>query len=194
MKQIIIIILTLTLIGCEQETTKEASNQQLVQKETKIEEVMSTVSYQFDFDEVEYYSFEGLEIGQILDIHDKKKEDRTENEKLLLDFAFRYDITLSDTSKLDKLKEIGYKKKDFPKSKYQLLKEFFAKDHYLEETACEHVYRDILILKTKNQTTHFMKICFSCKDTQKATKNGSGRLYLSYYYYLEKLLKGEIEN
>lgn len=103
----------------------------------------------------------------------------------------RYDISLADTLNLNKLNKFGYKKVDFPQSKYDLLKDYFNKDHYLEETGCEHVYRDILVLKTNNQTTHFMKICFSCMDTQKATKSGSGRMYLSYYQDFEDLLKGE---
>jgi len=188
---LLLIISGSLFLGCKQKTLNEASNQQTEQQEIDNlqEYAESTSSYQIDFDEVEYYSFEKLKIEQVLDIYDIKEEDRTEAEKLLLDFAFSYNISLADTSKLIQLNKIGYQKKNFTQSKSKLLKEYFAKDHYLVETACEHVYRDILILKTNNEITHFLKICFSCEDTQQAKEDWNGRMYLSYYNYLEKLLK-----
>lgn len=194
MKQILILILILTLVSCKQETSNQFIDEPTEEQETGIQEVMSTITYQIDFDEVEYYSNDTLKDKTIYyDIFKKKKKNDLD-ELLIKTATSNYPLSLNNTSFLSEIQKIGYKKMNFPKAKNGLLKEYFAKEHNTFETACEPIYRDIIVLKKNNRRTHLFKICFSCAKTIKVTKTKNEGMYLSDYRHLEKLLKGEIEN
>lgn len=78
MKQTLILFLIFAMISCKEETSNEVINEQS-ETQTVIQEESYTTSYQIDFDEVEYYSFEKLDIGQLLDI--EKRIQKTERKK-----------------------------------------------------------------------------------------------------------------
>lgn len=192
MKQILILILTLTLISCKQETPSIVSEQEEVVNLEEYEEIaVSTATYQIDFDDVEYYSNDTLKDRTIYYGIFKKKKKTDLDELLIKTATSNYPLSLDNTSFLSEIEKIGYKKMDFPKSNFALLKTYFEKEHDTFETACEPIYRDILVLKKNNERTHLLKICFSCAQTIKVTETENGGMYLSDYRYLEKLLKGE---
>jgi len=115
----------------------------------------------FDFDQVVHYSF---------------KNARTHFDcntgVILEDFGCEIvnhvrPMKISDSLFIDSLHLLGYSKTEIDTSKYIKLKQVFSEtkpplfDSY---SACEPIYRDILIFKKSNQITGMAKICFECSQ------------------------------
>jgi len=72
--------------------------------------------------------------------------------------------SMSDLSSLDKLVDVGYKKKSIEKSKFSDIQSIFSVKPTDEVvgTMCIYVYRDILVFKNKGKIVGVAKICFYC--------------------------------
>ena len=56
---------------------------------------------------------------------------------------------------------------DYKKKFEEINKIFIEKKHYdISATACDYVFRDILIFKHKSKTIGIAKICFGCSGNQ----------------------------
>lgn len=165
--------------------------------ETLIKEYQDTIiehdpwDYNFDFDEVIYYQNDKLTEKKVLKIHKKKKKNH--RNKLLLKFSWFNSVSLTDTIEFANLKTIGYNKIDFSKSKYEVLKEYFSSEHDYSELACmsNSIFKDILVLRKNNQTTHIIKICVVCQEAKIVDNEGHRSMFIADYEYLEKILKGK---
>ena len=146
--------------------------------------------YNFDFDEVIYYRNDKLTESKVLKVTKKKNKNR--KNELLFKFSSFDKISLSDTVELTSLRKIGYKKIDFPKSKYEVLRAYFASEHNpLPESADSDIFKDILVLRKNDQTTHLIKISFNSDNAKMTDSEGYQTIWLGNYEYLEKLLERE---
>jgi len=124
----------------------------------------SSEEYYFDYDYIEHYYIE--QKGHVLyDNYDnipnleKLKIDLIQNSK---------PETLSDSSFIHHLGEIGFTKNEIPKSNYSDIREIF-KDreiYTISSSVCAPIFRDILIFKKNNGTVGVAKICFECSYGQ----------------------------
>lgn len=150
MKYLFSICLLLTLAGCN-EAPKTPEKPEV--KKGK---------YFFDFDEVIYYKT-NISDNDVMDIFTKHQ--KSKNERLLLDVVAQYmPESLNDTLFISKLEEIGYGKRNLPKSSNVALNEIFSQKEYKEydRASCQPFYRDIYVFKKKGKTVGVAKICYGC--------------------------------
>lgn len=116
----------------------------------------------FKFNEIVYYHTD-LSEQDIFNI--KQKKEITPLEKLLVHTTFNeHSGNIKDTLFVSHLEDAGFVSKDISKAKFSLLQEIFKfKEHVSDETsACEPLYRDILIFKQNGSVVGIAKLCFRC--------------------------------
>lgn len=192
MKKIILLLLIITLIGCNSKNNQKAIQQPpepegeiIVYKKPKI-----TGEKYFNYDEILHYKndFNEEKIGELYDNQKKSEKD-----------SFRFGVILADIPKeikgldfLKKLESIGYEKTNVDSKKFKQIDEIFTEKKHDEvmESACVYVYRDILIFKRKSKVVGIAKICFGCADSIiLGTKSNTEEFGQSGdYWKLEKLL------
>ena len=136
------------------------SNQE--KKLENAENVESKCSPYFLYDEIEYYTINinQDEVSKILE-----KKNKSEQEIKVFHLLVRGAVTkFSDTSTLNDLESLNYKKQFLDSSKFSTIDEIFCERKHTESisTACDPFYRDILVFKNKNQIKGIANICFSC--------------------------------
>jgi hypothetical protein len=119
----------------------------------------------FEYDEIEHYKsdYEESIIGELYDNQTKSKIDYLKYEVVLGEIP----KTVSDTTFLKYLDTFGYTKLKVDSKKFSKIDEVFTEKKHLEvyATACEYVYRDILVFKKKSKIIGIAKICFGCDDS-----------------------------
>lgn len=178
MKYVLISILTITLIGCKEETAKEVSNQQIA--------TTSMVSDRFNFDAVTHYHFKDLKEEALFSDAEATASNRVLNRIATEDNTF----SLADTLLFSQIEAVGFQKEELPRAKVHQLSLYLNKEHHQKiVNECLPVYRDILLLKKHNKITHILKVCFECLQTTSISKDASKKIDLSNYPYFERLLK-----
>lgn len=72
---------------------------------------------------------------------------------------------ISDTLIIDQFKEFGFLKSTVDKSNHSKINQILtSKKNTIDNSKCLPIYRDYLILKRKNKTVGFFKICFECSQ------------------------------
>lgn len=76
-----------------------------------------------------------------------------------------FPLNIKDTTFITILDSDKFIKQNFSKEEIQTFKTLFNNKTFTQvyTTACEPLYRDILILKKQNKITGIVKICFECK-------------------------------
>ncbi|MEO6252993.1 MAG: hypothetical protein ABIO79_06800 [Ferruginibacter sp.] len=116
----------------------------------------------FSFDEIEHY-YINIEESAVWDILGKEKI--AENEKIQFDLLVGSTLQkLSDTTLLENIEKLDFKKTELPVTKFSQVNEIFCEKKHKEvlSTTCEAVYRDILVFKKENKIIGTAKICFGC--------------------------------
>jgi hypothetical protein len=116
----------------------------------------------FEFDAIEHYS---IIISLKEEIKLLDRDSLSAAELRLNDVLFQPKRTrLADTIDLIRLEEIGFKKKIVESSKFEIVNSVFCFREHGESlsTACDPVYRDVLIFKKRGQIIGTAKICFHC--------------------------------
>ena len=137
----------------------------------------------FDYDRIDHYQsdFDEKDIGKLSKMEGNSVEDLIKNGVLL--GSTPKDI--SDTSFIDYLEKIGFKKEKLSNSKFKGIDSIFSEKHVdgIESAACIYVYRDILIFRKQGKVIGTAKICFGCganeiQGTQASTASfGQGKDY-----------------
>ena len=161
MRHISVIICFLTLWSCGTDNTKEEKISNPLMTPTTV-----TGQKFFEFDEIDYY-FNDYDENNMMELSDNVS--RSELDSLKEGFIIG-DIphSMSDLSCLDKLVNVGYKKKSIEKSKFSDIQSVFSVKPTDEVvvTMCIYVYRDILVFKNKGKIVGVAKICFDCLGHQ----------------------------
>ena len=181
----LLIILTLTLLGCTTSTVKSEANIEKAQYE-----VVTGKKY-FDYDQIDHY-FNDFDDRNFLILTDNQFKSALDSIKggVLIG---QIPMHINDTSFIDKLTKIDYVKKSIPKEKFQKIDEIFIEKIAKEnrQTKCVYIYRDILVFKKHAKIIGVSKICFGCMgnhivgtnaDTKDFGQNGD-------YEKLEKILR-----
>ena len=120
----------------------------------------------FTYDEIDYYKI----IIDDLKLDDQFKKKKKSELDLLKQGIIINNIpkNIADTNYIEKLEKLGFKKTNISSSKFKNIDSIFSEKLVIEylETACVHVYRDILIFKLKLKVVGTAKICFSCHANQ----------------------------
>jgi hypothetical protein len=122
----------------------------------------------FQFDHVTHYqiSISDDSVGVL-----QEQSNRDEKEEKLFEvlsdrvFDEKYSmVSLSDTTKLLDLENLGFLRKDIFNDKIVALNKLFCERAYdeIEHNMCLPVYRDIMLFKMKKRTVGFARICFDC--------------------------------
>lgn len=103
-------------------------------------------------------------------------------EAIIIDNAIN---SLSDTGVLSELNGLGFNRQELEQIKFDSLNIIFSEHQYdeMSETACEAVYRDILVFKKDNKITGIAKICFTCNQCDIINENKGVFLKIPYQYY-----------
>jgi hypothetical protein len=157
MKFISFIAASLILFSCHQTTeTVQESTKNLKSGNTKIGKKF------FEYDEIEYYTnvIDEENIDKLYDNQSKSVLDSLKMGVILGEIP----TSISDLAFIDQLVKIGYQKFSIDKSKFREVDAIFVEkvDADMEVSACETIFRDILIFKKKNKAVGVVKICFSC--------------------------------
>lgn len=116
----------------------------------------------FDFDEIQHYKIEidESQIGVLYDLKSATIIDSMKN-SIILDET---PSSISDTSFIDYLETIGYRKSIIDKSIFNKINSIFIekKTEEVLATSCIYIYRDIFIFRKKDKISGIAKICFEC--------------------------------
>lgn len=119
--------------------------------------------YYFYFDELDHYRVE-IESRDVWDLMSPDK--RSTKDSMLFDMLIRVDhpSSLTDTTFVSELADLGYVKTDVPESDFDAINEIFKEKEYTDIGwwMCMPEYRDILVFKEKSRTVGMAKICFGC--------------------------------
>lgn len=110
------------------------------------------------FDKVEGYtiSYEDLQV-----IENRKPQ--SDNDKLLDQIVNYYPIDNLKEADSAMLVTIGFTPKNINKEDYQYLCDLFQDKYvYPDSTACDAIFRDIILFKEKQKLTGVAKICYGC--------------------------------
>ena len=119
-------------------------------------------NYYFDFDAIEYYT---IEIDENKLLKTEENPNLTKSQKLQIEIVIGdKPENLNDTSFIQNLENVGFKKKEISSDKHQEIKEVFREKSHKNSfaAACIAVYRDILIFKEKEEIKGIAKIWFDC--------------------------------
>jgi hypothetical protein len=160
MRNIFFLIIIL-LFSCKSKTNEKTATKELIYKAPKI-----TGAKFFDYDELIYYKSE-IEENKLRKVDENKH--KSELDWLKYNVILRdMPKSINDTAFINKLEKLGYSKIEVGKKKFEEInKIFIEKKHYdISATACDYVFRDILIFKHKSKTIGIAKICFGCSGNQ----------------------------
>src|SRR5690606_26687973 len=129
----------------------------------------------FYFDEVIHYSLEESAFSEIM----KKTSSENNDNKLAKNVIIgNYPKDLTNFNLETELIELKYSSSIIDKSKHNKINSLFSESDCSDdvETACEPIYRDIIIFKKRNQVIGVAKICVECHKhyiigTEKSTDN-----------------------
>jgi len=155
MKKVLFLICILFVLGCNQNNTATNQNREF-----------------FEFDQVDHYSF--FSQNHFVEFMKTLNRDSlgfniiyNEEPKSITDSIFEQNLT-----------RIGLSKNTISESKYKEISYLFSESDCTDgiETACEPIFRDILVFKKEEKTTGIAKICFECYKayiigTEKDTSN-----------------------
>lgn len=158
-KFLILFLTTLIIVSCKNQKSNS------VQKNTDTETLSKNqdcIPY-FDFDKVEYYHID-ISNERFLEIAKSK------NDSLLFSIINRRTFSkITDTILIGKLPELGFSEmKILEKDNHKLNQLFCIEDSgevTMNATACDPIYKDILIFLKSNKTIGIAKICFSCSQS-----------------------------
>jgi hypothetical protein len=113
---------------------------------------------EFSFDKVEAYSisFEALDAMEA-------KKNQSDNDRFLLQIVNSF--RTNNLKELDsaKLIVLGFTQRQINKEDYKYLCELFQEQYaYEDTTACQAIFRDILLFKENRKLTGVAKICYTC--------------------------------
>lgn len=117
----------------------------------------------FDFDSVIHYS-SNITDEELLKI--ERKNDKTPGDIKLLKLLIQHTPqTLSDTTILKNIKDLGFAKENISSTKFDELNNIFCERKHAEDfsTTCDIMYRHILVFKKADRTIGTAKICFRCQ-------------------------------
>ena len=123
-------------------------------------------NYYFDFDAIEYYT---IEIDENKLLNTRENSNLTKSQKLQFEIVIGdKPKSLNDTSFIQDLENIGFKKKEISSDKHQAIKEIFREKSHKNSVAaaCITVYRDLIVFKEKEEIKGIAKICFDCSKNQ----------------------------
>lgn len=116
----------------------------------------------FHFDQVLHYQID-IEMSRIHDLLDL--DQRVGENQALYDALFTArPFDLGDSLFLGKLESCGYRKYDISAVYFSELNEIFSLKHHKDHfaTACEPIFRDVLVFKKSGTITGISSICFEC--------------------------------
>ncbi len=116
----------------------------------------------FQYDQILHY-YVSIDEGDVWKVYEKRN--KTKSEVKLLDILIQdVPAKMSDTTILDGIQQLNFKKTTIDAHSFAKIDEIFCERKHKEssETSCIAVYRDILIFKNKNHTIGVAKICFEC--------------------------------
>lgn len=120
----------------------------------------------FEYDAIDYYA-SNFDESKISDLYDSQSKSEIDSFKMGIILG---DIpkSISDSTFIDKLSAIGYKKTSLDKSKFDSIDKIFVEKTTTENlaTSCIYVYRDILIFKKESKIIGTAKVCFGCMAHQ----------------------------
>lgn len=117
--------------------------------------------YFFDFNNIDYY-FTDPQDNHLYDLYEKGMDSLTAMDHFYIKVVNkRKDTSLTF---VDSLEMIGFTKTKIVDSKIDQIHELFKSKYVdiIETTACDPVYRDILVFKKDSSIVGVAKICFSC--------------------------------
>lgn len=168
-KLIYLIFVGLIIIGCKKEpehTPEKSSSENIETPTTKAE---NCIPY-FEFDEVDYYHID-ISDRAVFNLNNSKES----KDKLLFSILNERTLSkLSDTIFIDELNDLGYTKTIVGPSDFSEFNQIFCERTHnnTSESACETIFRNILVLKKENRIVGTAKICFDC---QKSSIAGTDR-------------------
>jgi len=113
----------------------------------------------FDFDAIHHYSTD-VDAKAVYDLYEQ--DSLTDSDKMLM--AILMDPVSQDFSFINNLEKLNFIQKDIDSNKLELINDLFKVkivDEYTA-TACEPLYRDVLIFRKNSDITGIAKICFGC--------------------------------
>ena len=157
----ILTILCLTILSCNSSSEKESEHTYNLKSTKQMFGKMF-----FDYNAIDYYTndYEASKIEELFNYKCKNKLDSFMIGIILGDIPYN----ISDSGFVEILENIGYKKTQIEKSKFDSIDKIFIEKTTTDNIAyaCVHVYRDILIFKKENKVIGTAKVCFSCKANQ----------------------------
>jgi hypothetical protein len=144
----------------------------------------------FSYDEIVHYknNFDKMKLNEVIKNKSYSEIDSLRN-GVLLEYIPK---AINDTSFVQKLESLGYKKTIIEKDKFEELNEIFSiKKVDVIESSCVYIYRDILIFKKKSKIVGIAKICFGCDDSQIFGAKKKDEIIRQYIDFekIEKILK-----
>lgn len=117
----------------------------------------------FNFDDLEYYH-KAISSDEILKEYDKMRMSKEYDKKFFKILEGGYPENINNFF-ANELLDFGYERIIISKSKYKDINNFFSKKNCDEfkKSACEPIYRDILIFKKGKRIVGIAKICFRCQ-------------------------------
>jgi len=153
----LLFLITILLLSCNSITNKKTAIEEPVFKAPKI-----TGAKYFDYDELIHYKSK-IDENKLREVYENRKKTALDSHKnsVILEKTPK---SISDTTFIDNLQELGYSKTEVKKDKFaEIDKIFIEKKHKkITDFACDYVFRDILIFKRKSKTIGIAKICFGC--------------------------------
>ncbi len=97
----------------------------------------------------------------------EEKVNKSYKDERLIDLLIQHTPdTISDSTALNEIDQLGFVEKTLSPYKYGQIAEIFCAKEYDEllTNSCIPIYRDILIFKQQNKIIGIAKICFECND------------------------------
>ena len=158
-----IISLFFICLSCEKNHNKN------IKKDNKVATIVENVTPKFGKN---YFKFDEI-IHYHIDFQDNEIEALNENYTKLTIGKIEYEIisgnkpeNINDEKTVGFLDKIGFRKKIIEKSKFKEISKIFTDKTVRENyfTACEPIYRDILVFKNNKKNVGIAKICFDCSQ------------------------------
>lgn len=122
----------------------------------------------FDFDEVEYYHI-NISQKEFEILNSKQLNEKTKSEDFIL-YVLKENVRtdLHENSFIYSLQNnLMVQQKEIMKNDFIIINEIFCEKNndLINESACEPIYRDVLVFKKSNKLIGIAKLCFDCNQS-----------------------------